>query len=221
MAPIQAVDAAVVMMMASGESFRKLTAASNGKPYMHTIYDAFKMDANGYDVMLEEVNKNWMNATMDWSYLKEAKASLERATERFNRKSLRNDTTLTANEAVYMKHLLKIENNRKTGKPEMVNLIRKMPRLTNDLEFDTRKLSNDIYQALKAKGYNVIDPKSEPNLDHLEAFKKVLNKYLNVDRVNSLIKKTETNKVALKAAILKNGYKLPNGKVIALQYYGH
>ena len=220
-APIQAVDAAVVMMMASGESFRKLTAASNGKPYMHTIYDAFKMDANGYDVMLEEVNKNWMNATMDWSYLKEAKASLERATERFNRKSLRNDTTLTANEAVYMKHLLKIENNRKTGKPEMVNLIRKMPRLTNDLEFDTRKLSNDIYQALKAKGYNVIDPKSEPNLDHLEAFKKVLNKYLNVDRVNSLIKKTETNKVALKAAILKNGYKLPNGKVIALQYYGH
>ena len=42
---------------------------SGGNPYMHTIYDAFKADANGFDVVVEEVNKNWMEAASKWSYL--------------------------------------------------------------------------------------------------------------------------------------------------------
>ena len=68
-APVQAMDAATVALSASGKSWDKLTRASGGNPYMHTIYDAFKVDANGYDVVLEEVNKNWLNAGMNWSYL--------------------------------------------------------------------------------------------------------------------------------------------------------
>ena len=220
-APIQAVDAAVVMMMASGESFKRLSAASNGKPYMHTIYDAFKMDANGYDVMLKEVNKNWMKATMEWSYLKEAKDSLDRATERFNRKALRNDRTLTANESVYMKHLLTVTKNKMTGKRELLNLIRIMPRLTNNQEFNTSQLSNDIHMELKAKGHNILDPEAVPNMDHLLAFKSILNRHLKMARVNHLINKTQDNKSRLRAAILKKGYQFPDGEMGVLQYYGH
>ena len=58
-APIQSIDASTVAQTVTGKSWEKLKAASNGNPYIHTIYDAFKVDANGYDVVLEEANKNW------------------------------------------------------------------------------------------------------------------------------------------------------------------
>ena len=235
-APIQAIDAAVVMMMASGESFRRLSAASNGKPYMHTIYDAFKMDANGYDVMLKEVNKNWMNATMDWSYLEEAKASLERATARFNVKAKNKAQSnslegkkLTDNEAVYMKYLLEVEDNVKTGKKELVHLVSRMPKFTNQKEFNTRELTIEIYKELLSKGYDILNPKVDsktgltigPTIDHLLAFKSILNRYLNMNRVNALISLTAAKKKELKAEILKRGYKYPDGETGVLQYYGH
>ena len=37
--PVQSLDAATVAMSAAGPSWQKLKAKSNGKPYMHTIYD--------------------------------------------------------------------------------------------------------------------------------------------------------------------------------------
>ena len=61
-APVQSLDAATVALTASGRSWARLDNASNGNPYLHTIYDAFKVDAMGYDVVLDEVNKNWLNA---------------------------------------------------------------------------------------------------------------------------------------------------------------
>ena len=50
-----------------------------GNPYLHTIYDAFKMDANGYDTVLEEVNQNWLDATMKWNYLDETRKATTEA----------------------------------------------------------------------------------------------------------------------------------------------
>ncbi len=70
--PIQATDAATVASLVTGKSWERMKAASGGKPYVHTIYDAFKVDARGYDVALEEVNKNWYNINMKWSYLEQA-----------------------------------------------------------------------------------------------------------------------------------------------------
>ena len=69
--PVQSLDAATVALSAAGKSWDRMKASSNGNPYMHTIYDAFKVDAMGYDVALEEINMNWMNAGLNWSYLKE------------------------------------------------------------------------------------------------------------------------------------------------------
>ena len=70
--PVQAVDAATVALTVTGESWKRLKASSGGKPYIHTIYDAFKMDANGYDVILEETNKNWLHTAMKYNYIMEA-----------------------------------------------------------------------------------------------------------------------------------------------------
>lgn len=82
--PVQSLDAATVIMTVTGKSWDRLTKASNGNPYIHTIYDAFKMDANGYDVMLEEVNNNWLKASMEWSYLEETLKSTEKFMADFN-----------------------------------------------------------------------------------------------------------------------------------------
>lgn len=79
--PIQATDAATVASLLSGKSWEKLKSASNGKPYIHTIYDAFKVDARSYDVALEEVNNNWYDINMKWSYLKEAKKTVDKNME--------------------------------------------------------------------------------------------------------------------------------------------
>lgn len=84
--PVQAIDAATVVMSVIGDSYNKLKAASKGKPYIHTIYDAFKADASGFDVVVKEVNTNWYNINKQYSYLREMQESYKNALERFNRR---------------------------------------------------------------------------------------------------------------------------------------
>lgn len=80
-APVQAVDAATVGLTLSGKSWDRLVKASNGNPYVHTIYDAFKMDANGYDVIMEEANSNWLETCKNYNYIEEAyKANIDNIT---------------------------------------------------------------------------------------------------------------------------------------------
>ena len=77
--PIQSLDAATVAMSVTGDSWKRLSEASNGNPYVHSIYDAFKFDAMGFDVGVKEVNKNWLKAGMDWSYLEETFDSTQKS----------------------------------------------------------------------------------------------------------------------------------------------
>ena len=229
-APIQAIDAAVVMMTSTGESFKKLTAVSGGNPYIFSIYDAFKMDANGYDVMLEEVNKNWEKATLNWSYLEQSKISLENATERFNKKMMRNTDEVTDNEAVYMKHMLKVTINPKTSKKQMSNIVARIPKFMNRDDVNTRDISNEIRTILKAVDYDVLNPPAKPNVKQLKRFVKMMDSYFNsyqspqgslMSRLDKMIKETNKNKIELKKVLDKYSYTLPNGKKISLQYYGH
>lgn len=81
--PVQSIDAATVAKTVAGKSWEKLKAASNGNPYIHTIYDAFKVDANGYSTVLKEVNKNWLDTTMDWSYLEETQKASDANMKKF------------------------------------------------------------------------------------------------------------------------------------------
>ena len=85
-APIQALDAATVIRSFIGSSWEKITAAGKGKPYVLSIYDAFKFDANTYDAVLEVVNDNWFNYTLDWDLFKAFKDSYQYANQRLSEK---------------------------------------------------------------------------------------------------------------------------------------
>jgi hypothetical protein len=84
--PVQSIDAATVALSLTGSSWDNLNKASNGNPYVHTIYDAFKLDANGYDVALRDINNEWLNASMNWSYLEETQKALQESYKRFNKR---------------------------------------------------------------------------------------------------------------------------------------
>jgi len=82
----QSTDAAVIATTHTGKSMAKLDAASNGNPYAFPIYDALKSDANGFNVIVEESNKNWIEATMDWDVFGEYEGARERAEVALNGK---------------------------------------------------------------------------------------------------------------------------------------
>lgn len=85
--PIQSMDAATVALVSSGKAWVKLTeAAGSNTPYLHTIYDAFKLDPSNFQVGVKVINDTWLEANMDWNYLKQTRASFINATNRFNYK---------------------------------------------------------------------------------------------------------------------------------------
>ena len=231
-APIQAVDAATVAMTASGKSWDRAGKASNGNPFLLTIYDAFKVDANGYDVFLEEINLNWMDATLDWSYLEQARNSLTEATKRFEEKmkGRKPDDKLTDNEKVYMDWMLKV-SPAASGNMYMANLWGRMSKLTGtagkvrteeQLQEDRIRMSRVMVSEMKKVGYDPYNPPSEPTVNQLKTFKGLLRNELNLhSRLPDVIKRTNSNKVALRKELLMNGYKTESGRRIPLQYYAH
>ena len=231
-APIQAVDAATVAMTASGKSWDRAGKASNGNPFLLTIYDAFKVDANGYDVFLEEINLNWMDATLDWSYLEQARNSLTEATKRFEEKmkGRKPGDKLTDNEKVYMDWMLKV-SPAASGNMYMANLWGRMSKLTGtagkvrteeQLQEDRVRMSRVMAAEMKKVGYDPYNPPSEPTVNQLKTFKGLLRNELNLhSRLPDVIKRTNSNKVALRKELLMNGYKTESGRRIPLQYYAH
>jgi hypothetical protein len=231
-APIQAVDAATVAMTASGKSWDRAGKASNGNPFLLTIYDAFKVDANGYDVFLEEINLNWMDATLDWSYLEQARNSLTEATKRFEEKMKGRapGDKLTDNEKVYMDWMLKV-SPAASGNMYMANLWGRMSKLAGtagnvrteeQLREDSIRMSRVMVAEMKKVGYDPYNPPSEPTVNQLKTFKGLLRNELNLlDRLPKIIKRTNKNKVDLRKEMLMNGYKTESGRRIPLQYYAH
>jgi hypothetical protein len=69
---IQSTDAATIIMLLTGKSWDAIVKESNGNPYVHPVYDALKVDAASYDVVLREVNKNWAEVTMNYNHIAEA-----------------------------------------------------------------------------------------------------------------------------------------------------
>ena len=221
--PVQSLDAATVAMSASGKSWDRLKQNSGGNPYMHTIYDAFKTDANGYDVIVEEVNTNWLDAASKWSYLKQTMESTRTAMTEFN-KMVKEDNParpLRDNERVYMDWMLRLGPS-KSGSLDLTNLRSKLYGLT---DLDSKQINdtmNKIKKEMMKEGYNVNNPPAEPTLRQLAAFVRIFAAELKVgNRLDSMIKTTETKKKKLVEEIKRRGYKTPSGKRIALQYYAH
>lgn len=200
-APVQSLDAATVAMTVTGKSWNRLTQASGGNPYVHTIYDAFKVDAMGYDVVLGEVNQNWMDASLDWSYLKEARASLERMKENFQKKNTEAGpfSALTDNEKKMVEFLSDpsiLENKMRKYHGDLFEMksYDELLKIIQDLAFDFGSI--------------------EYRREYSEAVLKFI-KIIDIDkRLDDMISRTEANKRKLRKKIEDMGEAV-------YQYYSH
>ena len=225
--PVQSLDAATVALSVSGDSWKKLKAKSGGNPYVHTIYDAFKMDAAGYDTVLEEVNKNWLKATMEWNYLEETLKATQEARRRFDKKvSIDPRGLVKDNERLYFDYMTQHSRDN-WGKPQMKNFRNKVSKSMDSESSDQAfQLGNqemvDLAREMKKIGYDVTAPPQPLTYRQLKVFTDKLEAALQVDkRLKQQINRTKKNKEILRKEILKRGHTTPSGEKIALQYYAH
>ena len=233
-APVQAMDGTTVAMSLTGPSWERLRRASGGNPYVHTIYDAFKVDANGYDVVLEEVNKNWMDANMKWSYLQATKDATKDMMEKFRTqmadRKKNGPQELTDNERLYMDWMLEMEETA-SGVKIMKNFKNKITSMRDfgDVDKDKEaknKFYKGVHDPLKNRmrqvGYDVNNPPENPTVAQLEVFVQSLNEILALNgRFSSAIDRTNKGKAEIAETLKKEGYQTPSGEWIALQYYAH
>ena len=223
-APVQSLDAATVALTASGRSWDKLKTASNGNPYLHTIYDAFKVDAMGYDVVLDEVNKNWLNASMNWSYLEETQKAIENLRSKFAEKYGKRPANdpLTEGEARQMLWFLELAESRQ-GKMYPKNLYNKMGKLIEVPDGADAETARDmgveaakrIVGKMHKAGYNLHSPPKVPTVGHLMAFMKAFSDELQLaPRLGRMVNETNSKKEKLAKKIRSDGHKV-------YQYYAH
>ena len=221
--PVQSLDAATVAMTVTGKSWKRLKDASHGAPYIHSIYDAFKMDANGYDVILDEVNKNWMKATLEWSYLKEARDSFDAAEKAFDEKLKGRSADEVVNlteEFPFIASLLDPTGSTSGQFPS--NMYRKLKALlvhpkgaTPDEKHNaTIEEVNEIISAIGVgKAMKSGKPITELSVDQVRKFKQQFFGRTRIKRrLDNLIETTEKNKKKLAKKL--------RGKKI-YQYYTH
>lgn len=231
--PIQAVDASVVTKTLTGKSYQSLRKSSNGYPYVHTIYDAFKVDANGYDVVLREVNTNWMKINNDWNYLEEALKALDKAETEFKEmtKGMKESDTLSPSQSAFMNWMLTsttaVDNGRmKLSNSELNNLkkaegsvekqvlsnfrnrmIKFNPELESNIDgnyYPIVDLENKMKARMKEVGYDVLNPTSQPTLRQLKMFRSVVRDALDTKaRLKRAINTTNYNKEQLRKVMRK------------------
>ena len=221
--PVQSLDAATVAMSSAGRSWDRLKMNSGGNPYMHSIYDAFKTDANGFDVVVEEVNKNWMEAASKWSYLEETFEATKRTMNDFKKKMAdRNpDEVLSPNERLYMDWMLQMSPS-KSGNMIPKNLLSKMAKFKEYPGDSVWDMTKKFKQNMARVGYDMDKPPAEPTARHLKMFVDTLVDEMQLGRrMASAIAKTNTNKKKVVQQLKERGWKTPSGERIALQYYAH
>ena len=222
--PVQSIDAATVAMTSSGKSWDKLTAASNGNPYIHTIYDAFKVDAMGYDVVLDEVNQNWLDAGMNWSYLEATQKATTEMWREFNQ-DLKNypddlpiDSSPDGEFGMFM-DLTIIEPRESDGREgpwRLARVLRKTmdldPQLDpKDAAAEVNPIAVEILKQMKKRGFD----RDNPKMKDFKFFLHALNAQLQLgSRLGKMIQKTNNKKAQLKSEIKSSG--VPN-----YQYYAH
>jgi hypothetical protein len=229
-APVQSLDAATVIRTASGKSWSRLEAASGGAPYLHTIYDAFKVDAMGYDVVFEEVNQNWLDLNMQWSYLEKTSDALNNLRSKFAERYSGRDPNdvLKANEWSMAGYLL--EQTKVEGKSISSNLMNKLSKVLDlpvvdknnkliEKHPEVEEATKRIEDAMIAAGYNPKSPPAQPTVRHIRAFVQAFSKELNMQgRLNKMIAETNRDKAVLKSEIEKQ---ISDGNFGVAQYMDH
>ena len=215
--PVQSTDAATVAETVTGKSWNRLYHASNGNPYIHTIYDAFKVDAMGYDVVLDEVNKNWIDINRRWNYLEETRDSVKELSKKWQGRleSRKDMEILSPQDAAVAKYYLTPEMDSK-GKPRLNRLMNRLPKLNSKLDGENLfPAVNRIVNGMKSVGYNVYSPPDRMNVRHLKRFTQLMAAELQLsDRLNEMIHRVNGKKKKLFEKIRNDGNKV-------YQYYSH
>ena len=202
--PIQSLDAATVALSVSGDTWKKMKAASNGNPYVHTIYDAFKFDAMGFDVGVAEVNKNWLDAGMNWSYLEETFDSTQEKMTQWHKEmqQLPQNTPVDVSSNGDYRVVGYLLGDIKTLQSKLKNLM--------EDEGDAQQSARAIMDNMRTAGYDGGDTMT---VAQLRTFVKLFSSHLNVSkRLTSAINTTNERKKKLRR-------KIQDDKV--LQYYAH
>ena len=223
--PVQSIDAATVTETFSGKSWDKIKNVSNGKPYVHSVYDAFIVDANSYDTVLEEVNENWLKVQQEWSYLEETQKAYDKGLKEWQASMATRDNSevMGDQESSMFNELMEWKETAKGPKPA-VTLGKKLSKLvTYNTREDLYAATKRVSDKLKHEGYNIWQTdNSNPTVAQMKALVYGLRDEMKyASRINSLVNKTNEQKKKLIAKVKSEGYKLPNGKKISLQYYAH
>ena len=223
--PVQALDADTVARAFSGKSWKKMEGASGGKPYMHPIYDAFKVDLNGFATSLEEVNNGWLDASAEWSYLESTRDGLDEAyaafQEEYKDRSPRDP--LSNQEAYYMRSMLTQTESQSSGKLWPANLTRMFEKT---LEKGKNEDADDFFKRSRDHAYDLINtirtPLDKLTVADLREFNKQLRNKLDINhRLSTTIGSTNDKKKKLIRKARHEGLKLPNGRTIPGQYWAH
>ena len=216
--PVHSIDAATVALSAAGKSWQKMRAASNGNPYMHTIYDAFKFDAMGFDVGVQEVNKNWFDASFNWSYLEATQEATRDAMTAWHNEMKQKpqgelvDITMKGPYRM-VGWLFQTETTDKG--PRSVNLESRLKKTMDVDAEDAKQAAGAIKASMKNAG---LDPNNMPDQITVAQLRTIVGAFathLNLNnRLTSMINKTDMKKKELKKALERQG--TPN-----YQYYAH
>lgn len=232
-APVQSIDGSVVAMTVAGDSWKKLSANTK-TPYVHTIYDAFKMDVDSYETVLSESNKNWMKINESWNYMEEALKSLDNSREKFANKVRDNPTAPIPKHTVeYLNYLFSPVDPFSQSKSPLLNLESKLLKLDKELKFLGSSLTEEqkikyvkmISKSLGMRFEGKLPPydTSEINMREYGNFVSQFLKSLNLrNSMRYHIGLMNRNKKVLLKAIKEEGlgYEF-NGEFIPLQYYAH
>ena len=205
-APIQSIDASTVAQTVTGKSWEKLKSASQGNPYIHTIYDAFKVDANGYDVVLEEANKNWLNTSFDWSYLEQTRDAYLKTSDAFRKKinQLPGDMVLDAKDHGGARMMLHLLTHRGEALPLTNKIVKTIfdPNVTEeDATKAAKKTSEKALQILIKMGYK--PGSNQVTVNQYRWFLKFMeqNVYDLRDKNTRIVMKTNNKKAKLRKEI--------------------
>ncbi len=197
--PIQALDAVTIVKTATGKSWNDISNASGGQPYMFSIYDAVKVTAGNMHVVLDEINNNWFNESMKYSYLQAMRDSTVASMKKFRKNKAKvleemGDSPIPLIKAGYMHQVLSptefIKQKDGTEKPNfakspLTKQLSKMaakpegkvdnngrPITTDSQEFfnQAEEFARGMYRAMNKAGFKYNIHKKDYDLPPLEQF---------------------------------------------------
>ena len=181
------------------------------------------MDAAGYDTVLEEVNKNWLDAAMKWSYLEQTKDATIKAVKNWREKNKDRPPSdpLSRTERLFMDHMLSLEPtandpNKFTMRAftSKIRNIVPLPKDKKEADGIVYSIANTLQKEMKAVGYDVYNPPETATWLMQKTFVNVLNRETKLaSQFDKAISRTENNKRELMKEIRKSGP--------VYQYYAH